>query len=501
MRTSHAALISPVLVVLALAGCAEGKMSGSYGSYAYDSSDTGSSFVSADTADTDTQSDSATDTGVCTHSSDNPITLYMSADDSNSQATPVLARAAIDGGRAYNGPARKWEFLNYYDFDYQAADAGTVRIVPQMEASQDYPGDLELVVAVVAPHVSPADREPLSLTFALDTSCSMGGQGLAMAEASMQSMAHQLRSGDTVSLVTWSSSANTVLDGHVVAGPDDAQLLSAISGLRAGDDTDLSNGLSTAYRVADRHTAAGTMSRVVLISDGGANAGQTDESLIGDHAAAAERDSVYLIGVGVGDAGSYNTTLMDVVTDKGRGAHVFIDSASEAAHQFDDDTRFLQNLGAAATDVKLAMTLPAGWVIDRFSGEQISTQSSDVIPQNLGADDQMIYHLTVRACGGDPSASFHFDATWSDTTGNPKDTQLDADVPTMSAATGTQVAKAVALVDAATAIEGVWAEPQSGRQAYIDAAVAKVQSAIDLRPDDGDLAEVKAELSAMRNEL
>lgn len=55
-----------------------------------------------------------------------------------------------------------------------------------------------------------------------------------------------------------------------------------------------------------------------------------------------------MVGVGVGSADTYNDTLMDQVTDAGKGASVFVPDADEAWRMFDE--RFLETLLVAARD-------------------------------------------------------------------------------------------------------------------------------------------------------
>jgi Ca-activated chloride channel family protein len=170
----------------------------------------------SDTAFDSGSLDSAGDTGeaeICEEALSEAYTLFMSADDSNSQATPVLARAFINEGQQYFGRAYPWEFLNYYDFDYTPATEAPIRLVAQMSASTAFPDALELVIAVVSPAQSTAERSPLNLVFAVDTSGSMQGTGLLMAQASMRAIAHQLQPGDVVSIVSWATTASIALEG------------------------------------------------------------------------------------------------------------------------------------------------------------------------------------------------------------------------------------------------------------------------------------------------
>ena len=55
----------------------------------------------------------------------------MSADDSNSAASPAIARSLIRRGSLVPPRIlRTYEFLNYYNVAYQPAERGSVRVVP-----------------------------------------------------------------------------------------------------------------------------------------------------------------------------------------------------------------------------------------------------------------------------------------------------------------------------------------------------------------------------------
>jgi Ca-activated chloride channel family protein len=136
---------------------------------------------------------------------------------------------------------------------------------------------------------------------------------------------------------------------------------------------------------------------VILISDGQANVGITDEQLIGDHADDEEgQEGIYLAGIGVGDG--VNDTLMNVVTDAGRGAYVYLDSVDEADKIL--GKRLLSVVDVAARAVRLEVTLPWYMQVQKFYGEQISTDPTKVRPQHLGPNDAMLFFQVLRACDG-----------------------------------------------------------------------------------------------------
>jgi Ca-activated chloride channel family protein len=324
-----------------------------------------------------------------------PVTLYLSADDSNSMASPVIARRMIRRGqRVPAGLLRTYEFLNYYNVPYEAAEADHVRVVPQMRPGAEA-GSYELQVGVASERRGVTDLRPMTITFVLDTSGSMGeDQRIDRERAVVRAIAGSLRAGDIVSAVTWSTTQREVLSGYRVTRPDDPTLLALAATLSASGGTDLSGGLQAGYALAQRHYGEGRLNRVVVISDGMANVGVTDARVIAEAAHVAEREEIYLVGVGVGDG--FNDTMMDTITDRGRGAYVFVDSDAEARAMF--GARFTETMDLAVRAVRLELTLPWYLRVSEFHGEAISTDPREVDPQHLAPNDAMVFHQVIQAC-------------------------------------------------------------------------------------------------------
>jgi Ca-activated chloride channel family protein len=99
------------------------------------------------------------------------------------------------------------------------------------------------------------------------------------------------------------------------------------------------------------------------------------------------------VGVGVGNG--YNDTLMDTVTDAGRGAYIFIDTREEAHRMFEH--RFIQSIEVAAYDVRVRLTLPGVFRIEEYHGEEYSEIAKEVTPQHLAPNDAMIFHQLLAA--------------------------------------------------------------------------------------------------------
>jgi Ca-activated chloride channel homolog len=330
----------------------------------------------------------------------NEVTLFLSADDSNSMASPVLVRSLINSGEIVPpNRVRVHEFLNYYDFDYPAEPSGKVGVFAQMRSSATVDGGYDLQLAVRAPDRSSATRSRLNLTLSIDTSGSMKNTPLQYIKESCLSIAGSLVSGDVVSVISWSTGQNVLLPARTVSGPNDLQLIDVCNELTASGSTDLSAALKKAYEVATEYRSRDRINRVILFSDGGANAGVTDVNLIAAEADNAEEGAIYLMGVGVGQAGAYHDNLMNIITDAGKGSYIFIDSLEEVHRAFRD--RFVQNVDLAALDVQVRLSLPPSFKMFAYYGEEFSSNPENVEPQHLAPNDAMVFHQVVSSCAPD----------------------------------------------------------------------------------------------------
>ncbi|MFO7564237.1 MAG: VWA domain-containing protein [Enhygromyxa sp.] len=408
-----------------------------------------------------------------------PVVLYMSNDDSNSQASPVIVRRLIhDGLLVDQSRVRIHEFLNYYTIttDYPADKPAALGM--QMRRTNAKTGEFTLLLTAKGQQLRDEQRPPLNLVFSLDTSGSMGGERLELVKASMLALAGELRAGDVISLVEWSSNQAVLLEGHAVNGADDPALVAAVEGLQATGGTDLHGGLIAAYELAELHRVEGGINRVIIMSDGGANAGVTDLSLIADAAAAEDGSGIYLVGVGVGTANGYRDDLMDALTDAGKGAYIFIDDPAEAALQFTD--RFLSNVDVAARNVRMRVTLPWYFAIKAFHGEEYSADPAKVEPQHLAPNDAMSFHQILAACDPDsidPSDSVEAHIEYlHPTTLEPSSESLSLELGELVAADATELYKADVVVNFAKAIIVIDAFMDQGKQAEALGAAQDMQS-------------------------
>ena len=332
-----------------------------------------------------------------------PVVLYMSNDDSNSQASPAFVRRVVSEGYVVPaGRVRIHEFLNYYDLSYANPSDKPAEVGIQMRRTDAETGEFTLLLYAQGQELRAEDRPAYNLVFSLDRSGSMGGEPIELLKDVVLATTSQLRAGDVISLVQWNTDQSVLLDGYVVEGPNDPGLIDIIESIEADGSTDLNAGLVAAYDLANQHYIADGINRVFMVSDGGANAGVTDIQLIAAQANESNGKGIYLIGVGVSEASFYNDELMDQVTDAGKGAYLYVDSPSEADRMFGESERFLANTTVAARDVRMQLTMPWYFGIKEFHGEEYSANPEEVEPQHLANNDAMSFHQIIQSC--DPGA-------------------------------------------------------------------------------------------------
>jgi Ca-activated chloride channel homolog len=423
-----------------------------------------------------------------------PKTIYVSADDSNSMASPVLARKLIHGGQnPPSGLLRTYEFLNYYNVAYAEPAAGQLSIVPQMRPAKK--GGLELQIGVQSPPAA-KPRRPMNITFVLDTSGSMQGEPMDLQRAAMLAISNSLRAGDIVSMTTWNTNSTITLASHTVGGPGDPGLLAAIDGLVAGGGTDLHGGLVNGYKLAKQNYSEDRMNRVVVISDGVANVGITDEQMIGAESDVENKEGIYLVGVGVG--AGVNDTLLNVVTDAGNGAYIYLDTEEEAQRMF--GSRFDEAMDISARDVQISMTIPWYLSIAKFAGEQFSVDPSKVKPQNLAPGDAMVVNQTLKACDesvineADPLS---FAINWLEPlTYKKKTAQVETTVGALLAGEDAQLRRGRAIVGYVDVLRSAPSDC-AARSEAVNAALALVDEA-DPAHNDSGLVEIAGLLEDFR---
>ena len=135
---------------------------------------------------------------------------------------------------------------------------------------------------------------------------------------------------------------------------------------------------------------------MLVITDALANTGVTDARTLGMVADWYDARRIRLSGIGVGR--EFDDALLDRLTEKGRGAYVFLGSAAEVDAVF--GPRFSSLVETVANDVHFRLHLPPSLRMQAFHGEEASTVKADVQAVHFFADTSQLLLADLEAWEG-----------------------------------------------------------------------------------------------------
>ncbi len=200
----------------------------------------------------------------------------------------------------------------------------------------------------------------LTLVLVIDISGSMGGGSsdndyptyLAIAQGLIDELIPHLGADDEVAVVTFGSSAQTVL--RFTPGDQSSEILNVVRRLSPGGSTSLEAGLRTAYSLMDEAEGEGEQ-RLMLFSDERPNVGATSPTSFEELISEGARNGVGLTIFGIGD--NLGTALFDVMA-KTRGGNAFsLQDGEDITRIIEQDWPYLAYPVAYDLDITLA---PAG---------------------------------------------------------------------------------------------------------------------------------------------
>jgi len=336
-------------------------------------------------------------------------TVHLSNDDSMSLASAQRVLAALENG--YPIPAehlRPHELLNYFSFDTApVASKDLFSVSPSLVQEGD---KMRLALAVQG---GAAERKPLDLSLVIDRSGSMSSDNrMNYTKRGLQLMVEQLQHGDRLDLVLFDHSVCTPLKNFVV-GRDDMELLtSTIQQIVPRGSTDLDSGLRHAYGIQTSRDDASTRNRrVMLLTDALLNTGNVDMDLVSEVGKSFDAHGIRLTGVGVG--ADFNDTMLNRLTEKGKGAYVFLGSEAVVDRLFGPGFQSL--IETIAHNVRFSLDLPEHIAMERFYGEESITDPEDVQPIHYyaGTSQLFLQDLTSRK-GLSANDSLVFQIRWED---------------------------------------------------------------------------------------
>ena len=186
------------------------------------------------------------------------------------------------------------------------------------------------------------DRQGLSMSIVIDKSGSMSGAPIKNATQAAELLVRQLGALDTLSVVAYDHSVDTVVPPTQVVKHGD--IAREIRKIRASGSTALHAGWVQGCNHAAAHTGDRIQKRVLLLTDGQANSGETDPKRLQAQAKAWAAKGVVTTTLGFGTG--FNEDLLIGMAEASGGNFYYIETPADAAQVFLIEGESLTSLSA-----------------------------------------------------------------------------------------------------------------------------------------------------------
>ncbi len=272
------------------------------------------------------------------------------------------------------------EYINYFRQEYPHPTESPFSVNLDGAPSPFRGDDLHLLRIGIQGRAPSETVVPWNLTFLIDVSGSMTRR-MDLVKQSLYILVDNMRIEDKISICTYASATETILNPTTLEETDAEAIKDIISELTSGGSTAMGAGLQNAYSVNNQGHIEDGVNRIIVCSDGDANVGGTTHEalleLIGEYV----DDGVTLSTLGYG-SGNYNDLMMEQLADQGNGNYYYIDSEEEAERLFTEEIAGLMEV--IAKDVKVQVEFnPAA--VNRY--RLIGYENRDIADEDFEDED------------------------------------------------------------------------------------------------------------------
>ena len=307
-----------------------------------------------------------------------PLSTFAADVDTASYAQ--LRRMILQGERIPEDAVRVEEMLNYFHYSYaQPKGNEPFGVTMELAPCPWNSGTMLLLVGLQA-RVIPAENRPAqNLVFLIDVSGSMFGEDrLDLVKRAFLQLLEELQPTDTVSIVTYASRDEVVLEG--VPAADKTRIMDAISNLEAGGSTNSAAGIQTAYRLAEKYATETSANRILMATDGDFNVGMTSEGDLARLVMEKKEGGTRLTMLGVG-YGNYKDNKLEALADYGDGNYYYLDTIFEARRAL------VTEAGGTMVEVAKDVKLQLDFNPERISAYRLIGYEDRVMEAQDFADD------------------------------------------------------------------------------------------------------------------
>ena len=236
------------------------------------------------------------------------------------------------------------ELLNAFEFDARYPDGQKFRISTELMPKGE---NKELLYINV--QAAKEEKEHQNIVLLLDVSGSMSSNDEVTQEA-IATIFSKLKVGDTISLVTYSDTDHTVIDGYTIKSDTDKELLMGVLiGIEIDGCTHGSAGIMTAYELGKRHYRDSWSNQVILITDGDLNFGITGKHELKDLIEEEKKSGLFLSVIGTG-LYNYKDDKLETLSKHGNGTYCVVNSLPDVDEFI--NKRYVSLTNIIAKDVK-----------------------------------------------------------------------------------------------------------------------------------------------------
>ncbi len=264
---------------------------------------------------------------------------------------------------------------------------------------------------VTDPVAQDRKRRPLNLSLVIDRSGSMGGAKIDYTRQAAQFLVQNLSARDTLSIVLYNESVETLLMPENVKRKD--VINQRIDGIKARGTTNLSSGWLEGCNLVAKNLENDVMNRVILMSDGLANRGVTGTEKLVNMARQKFNEQISTTTMGLGN--DFNEDLLIEMANAGGGAYYFIESPEVAPTIFQEELSGLLNvIGQNLTiSIEPTETLKVVHQLNAYpmstNGTQMSFRLGDVFGEEVKALLLEFTLLPIQELGHQQIATLKFE--------------------------------------------------------------------------------------------
>ncbi|MCR5274982.1 MAG: von Willebrand factor type A domain-containing protein [Clostridiales bacterium] len=334
---------------------------------------------------------------------DAPLSTFAADVDTG---TYCNLRRMINGGwdlKNLAGAIRTEEMVNYFDYKVESTD----NVFSVQYSVGDCPwteGHKLLFMTMQANSEQNVPNEGNNFVYLIDSSGSMNVEDkMPLVKESFKLLASTLGPKDRISIVTYSGSYETLLEGS----NDYNEICAALDSISAQGGTNGSGGITSAYECAMKNFIKDGNNRVIIASDGDMNLGITSQSGLVDLIKEKKESGVFLTVLGFG-SGNYSDANMESIADAGNGNYFYIDSIAEAERVLCEKLK--QTTVTVAKDVKFQVEFnPAevyeyrqiGYENRQMSASDFEDDTKDGGEIGAGAQVTVCYEIVPAGEGQD----------------------------------------------------------------------------------------------------